>query len=269
MASIASRLRASDEPRRLDRHSILGVLVREMINFTAYWKSTTFSSSVEPTIYLLAFGFGLGALVDQIDGHTYVEFVGTGTIATAVMMSSVFSAMFGAFFKAEHQHTYDALLAAPVDTEEIVTAEALWIGLRASVYGCIPMFVAMIFGLDPAWGMFAVPVIAFFTGFGWACFGLIFAAILNSVDHFSYVTSTIVTPLFLCAGTFFPISTLPSAIEFAANFNPVYHCVELVRGFIFNTQSFGDVAFHVSVIWAFSFICWRIAIRCQTKNLIH
>ena len=76
--------------------------------------------------------------------------------------------MFGTFVKYKFQRTYDAILAAPVDTEELVTAEALWIAIRAGVYGCAPMLVAMLFGLDPSWGMLLVPFIGFIAGFGWA-----------------------------------------------------------------------------------------------------
>ena len=148
------------------------MLVREVINFSSYWRSSTFSSTVEPTIYLLAFGFGFGSLVSTVGGYDYVEFVGTGTVATAVLFSSVFPAMFGTFVKREFQRTYDAILAAPVDTEELVTGEALWIALRAGVYGCAPLLVAIVFGLDPRWGMLLVPVHLLHPGFGWASFGI-------------------------------------------------------------------------------------------------
>ena len=67
---------------RLERPALTGVLVREVVNFSSYWRSATFSSTVEPTIYLLAFGFGFGALVGTINGVDYVEWVGTGTVAT-------------------------------------------------------------------------------------------------------------------------------------------------------------------------------------------
>src|SRR5215204_1847234 len=157
---------------RLERPAIRGVLVREVINFSSFWRSTAFSSTVEPTIYLLAFGFGFGSLVSKVAGYDYIEFVGTGTVATAVLFSSVFAAMFGAFVKREFQRTYDAILAAPVDAEELVTAEALWIAIRASVYGCAPLLVSMLFGLDPSWGMLLVPFIGFIAGYGWACFGI-------------------------------------------------------------------------------------------------
>ena len=78
---------------RLERPALTGVLVREVVNFSSYWKSSTFSSTVEPTIYLLAFGFGFGSLLSTIGGYDYVEFVATGTVATAVLFSSAFPAM--------------------------------------------------------------------------------------------------------------------------------------------------------------------------------
>jgi lipooligosaccharide transport system permease protein len=252
---------------RLERPALTGVLVREVVNFSSYWKSSTFSSTVEPTIYLLAFGFGFGSLVSTIGGYDYVEFVGTGTVATAVLFSSAFPAMFGTFVKYQFQRTYDAILAAPVDTEELVTAEALWIATRASVYGCVPMLVAMVFGLDPRWSMLLVPPIAWIAGFGWAGFGIAVAGFSKSFENFNYVVSAVLTPLFLVAGTFFPLDRLPEWAQFLANFNPLYHCVELVRHAAFGTMRWADLA-HAAVLVAFGLAIWRIAIRAMTRKLI-
>ena len=224
---------------RLERPAITGVLVREIVNFSSYWRSASFSSTVEPTIYLLAFGFGFGALVDQVGGYDYVEFIGTGIVATAVLFSSAFPAMFGTFVKYQFQRTYDAILAAPVDTEELVTAEALWISMRTSVFGCVPMVVAIFFGLDPSWGMLLVPGIAFVSGFGWANFGIAIAGFAKSIENFNYVVSAVLTPLFLVAGTFFPIDTLPQWAQVLANLNPLYQCVELVRAAVFGFDELG------------------------------
>ena len=244
---------------RLERPALAGVLVREIINFSSFWRSTTFSSTVEPTIYLVAFGFGFGSLVARVQGLDYVEFVGTGTVATAIMFASVFATMFGTFVKREYQRTYDAILAAPVDVEELVTGEVLWVSVRAGVYGCAPLLVAMAFGLDPTWGMLAVPLIGFVTGFGWAAFGVLVSAVLKSIDHFSYVTSTIVTPVFLVAGTYFPLDGLPEWAQVAGQFNPLYHCVELVRHAAFGWEPLADLG-HVGVIVAFGLLMWRLAI---------
>jgi lipooligosaccharide transport system permease protein len=252
---------------RLERPALAGVLVREVINFSSFWRSTTFSSTVEPTIYLLAFGFGFGSLVSKVGGRSYVEFVGTGTVATAVLFSSVFPAMFGSFVKYRFQRTYDAILAAPVDTEELVTAEALWIATRAGTFGCMPMVVAMVFGLDPAWGMLVVPFIGFVAGYGWACFGILISALLKSIDNFSYVTSTVITPLFLVAGTFFPLSGLPGWVQVAANINPLFHTVELVRHAVFGFQGLVDLG-HLGALVLFALITWRLAVRFMTRRLI-
>ena len=252
---------------RLERPALTGVLVREIVNFSSYWRSTTFSSTVEPTIYLLAFGFGFGSLVSKIGGFKYVEFVGTGTVATAVLFSSAFPAMFGTFIKYQFQRTYDAILAAPVDTEELVTAEALWIATRAGVYGCVPLLVALVFGLDPAWGMLTVPGIAFLAGFGWACFGISIAGFASSIENFNYVMSAVLTPLFLVAGTFFPLSGLPRWAQIAGEFNPLHHCVELVRHAAFGSDGWTDAA-RVGALILFGVVMWRIAIRAMTRKLI-
>jgi lipooligosaccharide transport system permease protein len=252
---------------RLERPALTGVLVREIVNFSSFWRSSTFSSTVEPTIYLLAFGFGFGSLVSSVGGFSYVEFVGTGTVATAVLFSSAFPAMFGTFVKYQFQRTYDAILAAPVDTEELVTAETLWIATRAGVYGCVPMLVAMAFGLDPSWGMLTVPLIAWLAGFGWAGFGIMVAGFASSFENFNYVVSAVLTPLFLVAGTFFPIDTLPTWAQTLAQLNPLYHCVELVRDAVFGFEGWADLV-HVGALVAFGLIMWRIAIHAMERKLV-
>jgi lipooligosaccharide transport system permease protein len=264
---------AASAPRRsrlgrLERPALTGVLVREIVNFSSYWRSTTFSSTVEPTFYLLAFGFGFGSLVSKVGGYNYVEFVGTGTVATAVLFSSAFPAMFGTFIKYHFQRTYDAILAAPVDTEELVTAEALWVAARAGVYGCVPLLVAMAFGLDPAWGMLTVPLIAFLAGFGWACFGISVAGFASSIENFSYIISAVLTPLFLVAGTFFPLSRLPEWAQIAGNLNPLHHCVELVRHAAFGFDGWADIG-RVAALVGFGLVMWRIAIHAMTRKLVN
>ncbi len=252
---------------RLDRPAIAGVLVREMTNFSSFWRSTTFSSTLDPTVYLLAFGFGFGSLVSKVGGYDYVDYVGTGVVASATLFASVFPAMFGVFVKYQFQHTYDAILAAPVDTEELVTAEALWMAIRAGTYGCIPLLVAMVFGLDPRLSMIAVPAIAFISGYGWACFGIMIAGFMTSFENFNYVVSGVLTPMFLVAGTFFPLSGLPSWAQIAGNFNPLFHCVELVRHAVFGLHGWVDVG-HLAFLVGFALVMWRLAIRYMERKLI-
>jgi lipooligosaccharide transport system permease protein len=253
--------------RRLEPAVIAGVMSREVANFRTYWKGTTFSSVLEPIVYLLAFGVGLGStLINGVDGLSYVEFVGTGMVATAVIFSSALPAMFGTFVKERFQNTYDAILAAPVDVEELVTAEMLWIGLRASFYGCFPLLVSIGFGLAPAWGMLLVPFFCFFTALGFAGFGIAVAASVQKIDQFNYVTTLFITPLFLVAGTFFPINQLPQGAQVIANFNPLYQLVELVRDAAFGFESIDLLRFAALV--GFALVLWRIAVHRMTLRLI-
>ena len=252
---------------RLERPALTGVLVRELVNYSSYWRASAFSSTVEPTLYLLAFGFGFGSLVSTVGGYDYVEFVGTGTVATAVLFSSAFPAMFGTYVKYAFQRTYDAILAAPVDTEELVTAEALWMAIRAGVYGNVPLLVAMLFGLDPSWGMLAVPFIAFLSGYGWACFGIMTAGFAKSIDNFSYIVSAVLTPLFLVAGTFFPLDGLPGWVQTLAKLNPLHHSVELVRHAVFGWEGWTDLA-SVGALLLFGVVLWRLAILAMTRKLV-
>jgi lipooligosaccharide transport system permease protein len=252
---------------RLERPALAGVMVREIVNFSSFWRSSTFSSTVDPTIYLLAFGFGFGSLVSTVAGYDYLDFVATGIVATTVLFAGAFPAMYSTFVKYEFQHTYDAILAAPVDTEELVSGEALWIAARTGVYGTVPMLVAIIFGLNPTWGMLLVPLIAALAGLGWAAFGIFIAAKSEKIESFSYWQSGLLTPMFLVAGTFFPLDELPQWAQVLGNLNPLYHCVQLVREAVFGIDGLAALG-HIAFLVGFALIAWRLAINFMERKLI-
>jgi lipooligosaccharide transport system permease protein len=175
--------------------------------------------------------------------------------------------MFNTFVRWQFQRTYDAMLAAPVDVEELITAEILWISLRAGVYGLAPLLVGIAFGLQPDAGMLLVPLIGFVTGFGFAAFGVLIAAVAKTIDNFNYVTSAVLTPMFLVAGTFFPVSSLPAGVRQIAQVNPLYHCVQLVRDASIGSLQLADLG-HAAVLLAFALLMWRLAIWQLSKRLI-
>jgi len=247
--------------------AVRGVMAREWVMYRRYWASTTVAAVVEPVMYLLAFGFGVGALVAQVRGLDYVEFVGTGVVATSVLFSSAFPGMFATFVKRTFQHTYDAMLAAPVDTSDLVTAEALFLALRSGAYGLAPLGVAIAFGLDPSPGMVLVPAIGVLTGFGFACFGIWVSALVPSINSFNYVISCLLTPVFLVAGTFFPVEGLPGWARAASQANPLYHCVQLVRDAAFGLRPAADLG-HVAVLAVFGAAMWTLAVRGLRTKLV-
>ena len=253
---------------RLERPALTGVLVREIVNYSSYWRSSTFSSTVEPTIYLLAFGFGFGSLVSAIGGYDYVDFVGTGTVATAVLFSSAFPAMFGTFVKYQFQRTYDAILAAPVDTEELVTAEALWMATRAGVYGCVPMLVAIVFGLDPSWGMLAVPGDRLRRGLRLGVLrdrGRRLREVVRELQLRRQRRADAAVPR---RGHVLPARPASRVGAGAGELNPLHHCVELVRHAVVRLRGLGGPRAPRCALVVFGLVLWRIAIHAMTRKLI-
>jgi lipooligosaccharide transport system permease protein len=175
--------------------------------------------------------------------------------------------MFNTYVRRVFQRTYDAMLAAPVSVDELVTAEGSWIAAKAGIYGTVPLIVTFFFGLTPSWGMLFVPFIGFLTGLGFAFFGMWVSAVVKTIDETTYVTSAVLTPLFLVAGTFFPISNLPDWAQVAAQFNPLYHCVQLVRDACFGWEPAADL-YHVSFLTVFALISWLAAVRQLRKKLV-
>jgi len=252
---------------RIESVALAAVWVREWTVFRYYWRTRTFAAVVEPVIMLVAFGIGFGRLVSHIAGIPYIQFVGTGAVATAVLFSAVFSAMFDSLYKRRYQRVYDAMLSTPVDVDELVTGEILFLGTRAGVYGVAPLLVAFCFGLPPQPAMLLVPFIGILTGIGFAALGMLFSAMATTFDDLSYVISGVITPLFLVAGTFFPLSRLPDWLRTLAVVNPLYHCVELVRHCAFGLRPAADLL-HVAVLVAFAAVVWWLAVRRTRARLI-
>ena len=252
---------------RIEPAALSAVWIREWTVFLYYWRTRTFAAVVEPVIMLVAFGLGFSRLVSHIGGIPYIQFVGTGAVATAVLFSAVFSAMFDSLYKRRYQRVYDAMLAAPVDVDELVTGEVLFLGVRAGVYGLAPLLVAFLFGLPPAPAMVLVPLVGALTGIGFAALGMLFAASATTFDDLSYVISGVITPLFLVAGTFFPLQRLPDWLRTFALFNPLYHCVELIRHCAFGLRPGADLV-HMAALVAFGLMAWWLAVWRTRGRLI-
>ncbi|MBG6087173.1 ABC transporter permease [Actinomadura viridis] len=253
--------------RRFEMAAVRGIWRHELALFKRYWGSQSFASVVEPTFFLLAFGYGFGSMVAFIGDYRYLDFVATGVVGVAALFTSVFPGMFNGYIRRVFQHTYDAMLAAPVDVHELVTGEALWIAAKSSVYACAPLVVALFFGLDPSPGMLLVPLVVFCTALGFGLFGTWMSSVVPSINSFDYVITGVVTPLFLIAGTFFPIDSLPGWAQNAALVNPLYHTVELVRHAVFGPRPLADLG-HLAALLVFAGLMWLLAVRGMRRRLI-
>jgi lipooligosaccharide transport system permease protein len=254
--------------RRFEPGVVAAIVHREWRVFRRVWFSTAFGSIVEPVVFFIGFGFGFGALISEVAGLSYLEFMATGTIAIGILFSSVFPGLINGYARRTEKHLYDGQLAAPVTVPELVTGEALWTGLRVAVVAVVTLLVALAFGVRTGPGVLLVPVIAVVTGFGFATTGAIFAAKLRSWHGIDIIIGGIIAPMFVVAGTFFPLDGLPRWAEIAGRINPLHHAVELLRGAAFGFPSASLTALHVGALLAFNVLAWMLAVHFVRRALI-
>ncbi|KAF0184001.1 MAG: lipooligosaccharide transport system permease protein [Nitrospirae bacterium] len=208
---------------------VISVLRRHLTVYTKLYLSSIALNFAEPVLYLAAFGIGLGAFVQQIDGMPYLNFIAPGIIASSATFGAVYECTYGTYVRMFFQKTFDAILATPVSLYELVAAELIWGALKSAFYGSIIMLVLALFGLLPsALILFAVPVL-FLSGLLFASLAMIVAAIVPGIESFNYFYTLFMTPLFLFSGIFFPLTGLPPFVENIALLSPLHHLVTACR----------------------------------------
>ncbi|MEW6108280.1 MAG: ABC transporter permease [Nitrospirota bacterium] len=203
-------------------------------NFTVYtklYKSSIALNFVEPVLYLAALGLGLGAFVKEINGMPYINFIAPGIIASSSMFAAIYECTYGTYVRMTYQKTFDAILATPVNIDDLVAGELMWGATKSMFYGTIIIAVISFFGLaDSPVIILAIPIL-FITGLIFAEISVIFTAIVPGIDSFNYFYTLFMTPMFLFSGIFFPLDNLPPVVTKIAFFTPLYHLVNICRSF--------------------------------------
>jgi len=205
-------------------------------NFDVFMKTIKVNflpSLLEPILYLLAFGFGLGGFVSNIGGQPYINFLAPALVAIAIMNGSFFECTFASFVRMYFQKTFDAIVATPVSVEEVIAGELLWGATRSTINATIVLVVIAIFGLISSPMFLLVPIIAFFGGLMFGAIAMCFTAVAPTIDFFNYPSFLFLTPMLFLSGTFFPLTSLPIAAQGAAmTVLPLTHIVNVIRSLI-------------------------------------
>ncbi|MZP31198.1 ABC transporter permease [Heliobacterium undosum] len=193
------------------------------------WMTNLMFNFIEPFLYLVAMGFGLGSLVQEVEGVSYLQFIGLGMIASSAMWAATFEATYGSFVRLHFQKTYHAMLGTPATVADVVFGDLLFASLKSLIFGAVILIVVTSLGLvHSAWALLILPFLPVH-GFFFATAALTFTGWSKHIDYFNYYITLFSTPLFLFSGIFFPVSTLPGWAQNLAWLNPLYHSVEVVR----------------------------------------
>ncbi|MCX7792832.1 MAG: ABC transporter permease [Thermodesulfovibrionales bacterium] len=238
-------------------------------NFTVYrklYKSSMVLNFVEPLLYLTAFGIGLSTYLKEINGIPYIKFIAPGIVASSSAFAATYECTYGTYVRMHYQKTFDAILATPVNLNDLIAGEILWGATKSLIYGTIIISVISIAGLVDSWTIIlAIPLI-FLSGLLFSEISVITSATVPGIDSFNYFYTLFMTPLFLFSGIFFPLEGLPEIIKKISFLNPLYHMVEIMRAF--SSGNMSRSLPHISWILIINILLISLPFRLMKRRLI-
>jgi len=241
------------------------------------WRKLAIPSLVgniaEPLMWLVAFGYGMGALVGQITvpgpgGDVkvpYILFLASGSICMSAMQAASFEALYSAFSRMHVQKTWDGIMNAPVGLDDIVLAEMLWAAFKSLFTVTAIMGVMLALNISHSPKLLAAWPILLGVGITFSCIALIFNALATGYDFFTYYFTLFLTPMMFLSGVFFPLEQLPFAVRVVADWLPLSNAVALVRP-LFMDQWPTGAARHALVLLAYAGVSFWVALALTRKR---
>lgn len=234
------------------------------------WKklagSSVLGNIADPMIYLLGLGYGLGKLLPQMGGTSYMVFLAAGTVCYSTMNSASFEALYSSFARMHEQRTWEAIMNTPVTLDDIVMSEVLWAASKSLMSGTAVLAVAWLLGLSHSLlSLWLIPLVLL-TGLCFGALGLIMTSLAPSYDFFMYYFTLAVTPMMLLSGVFFPIEQLPPLLQGFSMLLPLTHAINIARP-LMNGIVPQAVLLHIAVLLGYTAIGFYISLVLFRRRL--
>ncbi|MHB8110394.1 MAG: ABC transporter permease [Syntrophorhabdaceae bacterium] len=202
---------------------------RHLTVYTKLYLSSIALNFVEPVLYLVALGLGLGGYITEVQGRPYINFIAPGIIASSSMFATVYECTYATYVRIFYQKTFDAILSTPVNIDDLIAGEIMWGATKSVLYGIIIIGTISAFNLvDSPLVLLVIPIL-FLSGIIFAEISLFCVALVPGVDSLNYFYTLLMSPMFLFSGIFFPLDTLPAFVTKIAWFTPLYHLTNVCR----------------------------------------
>lgn len=221
----------------------------------------------EPFLYLIGLGYGLGLFIGEMTGMPYLTFLASGILASSPMNTASFEAMYSVYTRMIPQRTYEAILTTPMEVADILAGEMLWCATKAVINGAAILAVAALLGAVSGWQALWVLPIQFLVGLAFAGPALVMSSLARGYDFFNYYVTLLITPMFVLSGVFYPVSSLPPALQGVVQFLPLTHAVDLIRPLVAG-QPVTDVALHLGVLAAYGIAGYLVAVKLVRRRLL-
>lgn len=232
-------------------HRLVPVLRRHFLVWRKLAIPSLLANVADPLITLVAFGYGLGQLLNPIGGVPYIVFLAAGSICMSTMMAASFESLYSAFSRMQIQKTWESLLNAPLLLDDVLAAEWIWAAIKGCISGLAIILVAWALGVTRAPTMLAVLPVVLLTGLAFAALGLCVNALAQGYDFFSYYFTLVLTPMSFLSGVFFPVTQLPDWLQGFSAVLPLTAAVSLARPLVLGDWP-PDVLRHVAVLLTYS-----------------
>jgi lipooligosaccharide transport system permease protein len=221
----------------------------------------------DPMIYLFGLGFGLGALVKSVDGVPYVNFLAAGMVCFSSMNTASFETLYSAFSRMHVQRTWEGIMHAPLNLDDVVLAEMMWAASKATLSGTAILLVVALFGFTSSPLALGVVPLIFLIGLTFSAMGLVVTALAPNYDFFMYYFTLFITPMALLSGVFFPIDQLPGVLQTGAQMLPLAHAVAIARPLMMG-QWPALPWLHVLVLLAYAGVGFWLAVALTRRRLL-
>jgi lipooligosaccharide transport system permease protein len=221
----------------------------------------------DPLLYMLALGYGLGSLIGEVGGMTYIAFIGTGMVCQSAMFTASFEGMYSAFSRMHVQRTWDGIINAPIALDDVVLAEWIWCASKAVLSTVAILAVIMALGYGHTWLAIWVLPLGFLVGLVFGAFGLVMNALAPGYDFFTYFFTLVLTPMLLFSGVYFPIDQMPAALASIANVLPLKHAIDIARPLMMGRVP-SDILVHIAVLAAYAVVAYYVALVLTRRRLL-
>ena len=234
------------------------------------WKKMAGSSILghlaDPVIYMLGLGYGLGGMLPEINGMSYIAFLAAGTVCYSTMNSASFEALYSGFARMHEQRTWEAILNTPITLDDIVLSEIVWAASKSLLSGLAVLLVIWLLGLSHSPLILWLIPLSLLVGLCFAALGLIVTALAPGYDFFMYYFTLVITPMVLLCGVFFPVDQLPAMLQTVSAMLPLTHAIELARPLL-NDRIPPNVLWHVALLSGYALLGFYVSLVLFRKRL--
>jgi lipooligosaccharide transport system permease protein len=224
-----------------------------------------------PLMVIAALGLGLGVFVELEGEQDYIEFLTPGILALFPMLWAMFDCGWGAYGRMNMQHVYDAVIATPLNVEDVIAGEIFW-GATRGTFQAIHIFIAALF-FTPAYGLIDSPlallVIPFSLLYGvlFGSMAMTYTSVAPSMSSYNFLWAFIINPMFWFGGAFYPLDRLPRGLDILAQFIPLTHVVEVNRALIEGELAWVHLA-NFAAVAGLAAAFFALAIASMRRRLI-